>query len=399
MTGTTDLAVRENGALARVAVDEAIEKVLMTGDLTPLTAGQRVEYYNATCQSLGLNPLTRPFDYVVLNKKLTLYARKDCTEQLRQKREISINIIERRVEGGVYLVVAEARTKDGRRDEAMGVVALEYADGGKWYALRGDALANAFMKAETKAKRRVTLSICGLGLPDETELETIPDAQIIEEGATYKPLQYTCEQCKEPITESDKGASPAQVAAFTKEHLGRQLCAVCAKPEVDARQARKEAAKAEGRKLEVVHHSGKPASSERGAEAKEVVVHHTTGGKGAALASARARFKSAAAYATTIGLKAPELRANLNASQLEDMIRSLVAAIIDAINSVALLIEEIPSKAIPGDKATLEEWMEFVAAYGIAEVIKAEIEGVELDDDGEDEEELTEEDILSEIPN
>jgi hypothetical protein len=385
MTGTTDLAVRENGALARVAVDEAIEKVLMTGDLTPLTAGQRVEYYNATCQSLGLNPLTRPFDYVVLNKKLTLYARKDCTEQLRQKREISINIIERRVEGGVYLVVAEARTKDGRRDESMGVVALEYSDGGKWYALRGDALANAFMKAETKAKRRVTLSICGLGLPDETELETIPDAQIIEEGATYKPLQYTCEQCKEPITESDKGASPAQVAAFTKEHLGRQLCAVCAKPEVDARQARKEAAKKQ--------------AEHKQEEEQEPPVPAAQGGKGAALASARARFKSAASYATTIGLKAPELRANLNASQLEDMIRSLVAAIIDAINSVALLIEEIPSKAIPGDKATLEEWMEFVAAYGLAEVIKTEIAGVELDDDGEDEEELTEEDILSEIPN
>jgi hypothetical protein len=30
------------------------------------------------------------------------------------------------------------------------------------------------MKAETKAKRRVTLSICGLGLLDETEVETVP---------------------------------------------------------------------------------------------------------------------------------------------------------------------------------------------------------------------------------
>jgi hypothetical protein len=30
------------------------------------------------------------------------------------------------------------------------------------------------MKAETKAKRRVTLSIVGLGMLDESELETIP---------------------------------------------------------------------------------------------------------------------------------------------------------------------------------------------------------------------------------
>ena len=33
------------------------------------------------------------------------------------------------------------------------------------------------MKAETKAKRRATLSICGLGMLDETEIETIPDAR------------------------------------------------------------------------------------------------------------------------------------------------------------------------------------------------------------------------------
>jgi len=33
------------------------------------------------------------------------------------------------------------------------------------------------MKAVTKAKRRLTLSLCGLGWLDETEIETIPDAK------------------------------------------------------------------------------------------------------------------------------------------------------------------------------------------------------------------------------
>src|SRR6202008_2665643 len=41
---------------------------------------------------------------------------------------------------------------------------------------KGEALGNALMKASTKAKRRATLSICGLGMLDETELETIPTA-------------------------------------------------------------------------------------------------------------------------------------------------------------------------------------------------------------------------------
>jgi hypothetical protein len=55
---------------------------------------------------------------------------------------------------------------NGRTDESTGAVPIK--------GVHGEALANAFLKAETKAKRRVTLSICGLGLLDETELETIP---------------------------------------------------------------------------------------------------------------------------------------------------------------------------------------------------------------------------------
>ncbi|MFM1889700.1 MAG: hypothetical protein RLZZ565_457, partial [Planctomycetota bacterium] len=60
-----------------------IEQVLISGDLSRLTAEQRNIYYKSVCDSLGLNPLTRPFDYITLNGKLTLYARKDCTDQLR----------------------------------------------------------------------------------------------------------------------------------------------------------------------------------------------------------------------------------------------------------------------------------------------------------------------------
>ena len=50
---------------------EILEQVI-TGDLSKLTAPQRVEYLLGVCKSLGLNPATRPFDYVILNGKLTL---------------------------------------------------------------------------------------------------------------------------------------------------------------------------------------------------------------------------------------------------------------------------------------------------------------------------------------
>ena len=45
----------------------------------------------------------------------------------------------------------------------------------------GESRANAIMKATTKAKRRVTLSICGLGgMPDESELDTMPGVQTFD---------------------------------------------------------------------------------------------------------------------------------------------------------------------------------------------------------------------------
>ena len=143
-----------------------LEKVLIGGDLKDLTPEERVIYYKKTCDSLNLNYLTKPFEYITLKGKLTLYARKDATEQLRKVNKVSITNLETKVmEGGVYVVTAHAKSADGREDVATGVVSV----GG----LRGDSLANAFMTAETKAKRRVTLSICGLGMIDESELETI----------------------------------------------------------------------------------------------------------------------------------------------------------------------------------------------------------------------------------
>jgi len=46
---------------------EVMEKVVIGGDLSELNAAQRAEYYTAVCRSLGLNPLTKPFEFLTLN--------------------------------------------------------------------------------------------------------------------------------------------------------------------------------------------------------------------------------------------------------------------------------------------------------------------------------------------
>ena len=155
-------------ALAKAPADtgSVIESVIVKGDLGKLTPQERTRYYMEVCKSIGLNPLTKPFEYITLNGKLTLYALRACTDQLRSIHSVSVEDMTQTQTDGVCVVTVKVRNKDGRTDMATGAVNI----GG----LKGEALANAMMKTETKAKRRATLSICGLGFLDESEVDSTP---------------------------------------------------------------------------------------------------------------------------------------------------------------------------------------------------------------------------------
>lgn len=195
---------------------QAIELALVSGDLAKLTPAQRLSYYRQVCDSLGLNPLTRPFDYITLNNKLALYARKDCTEQLRKNQVVSVAIVGRELVEDCYIVTARATMPSGRQDESIGAVSI--------HGLKGEARANAMMKAETKAKRRVTLSICGLGMLDETEVETTPNAyppEMSVEGNSLSPEEQAEAKRKNPQPPPTRYATDEQYEIA--ESLGREL--------------------------------------------------------------------------------------------------------------------------------------------------------------------------------
>lgn len=149
-----------------------LSAALLKGDLRQLNDLERVKYYNSVCSSVGLNPLTKPLEYMELNGKVVLYATKSCTDQLRSIHSISVKVTAREKIDTVYVVTVDATSTEGRVDSSTGAVSLLHPKTGQ--PLTGEALANALMKAETKAKRRVTLSICGLSLLSEDEVETIP---------------------------------------------------------------------------------------------------------------------------------------------------------------------------------------------------------------------------------
>lgn len=145
----------------------AVESTLVQGDLSKLSSEERTNYYMRVCESLGLNPWTQPFEYITLNGKLKLYAKRDCADQLRKINGISVSIVSQDVIDDLLSVHVRATDKDARTDEDLGVVSFPPT-------LKGEARANAIMKGVTKAKRRVTLSISGLGFLDEIEVEDIP---------------------------------------------------------------------------------------------------------------------------------------------------------------------------------------------------------------------------------
>jgi hypothetical protein len=129
---------------------------------------------------MGLDPFTKPFDILRLNGKEVLYCTRSGTQQLNKLHKVSHLITSRdtNAEAGVYIVTSKASLPDGRCTESIGAVNIA--------GLKGEMYANAIMKAETKAKRRATLDLLGLGVLDESEAESIPNATKFELNTNFK---------------------------------------------------------------------------------------------------------------------------------------------------------------------------------------------------------------------
>jgi hypothetical protein len=206
----------EEVAVYNAKPDQAlVSKIILSGDLSGLSETDQAKYYVAFCERLKLDPITKPFDIIrekikvgnVEKEKVSLYPNKSCAEQLREKHNVSVKLTECVVVEGVYRVTAEATKRDDkgniyRTDEATGAVAM-MKEGGSWkknsdgksffegngsYTLLDPATrANAMMKAETKAKRRVTFSICGLGGYEENDAPAereIPSSSLLSDASS-----------------------------------------------------------------------------------------------------------------------------------------------------------------------------------------------------------------------
>ncbi|WP_212005775.1 hypothetical protein [Chitinophaga sp. HK235] len=175
-----------------------IQSLVLNGDLSKMDPQMKVTYYKQFCERIGLDPFTQPFKLLKLNGKEVLYCDRSGTQQLNKKHSISHEIRGREIISDCYVVTAQAIDPTGRHTESIGAVSI--------IGLKGENLCNAMMKAETKAKRRATLDLLGLGILDETEVDAIP-------GATTTPLDLNGQS--ETTTPPARPLAPDTLPAIT----------------------------------------------------------------------------------------------------------------------------------------------------------------------------------------
>jgi len=178
---------------------QVIESLVLRGDLSGLGPSERARFYVQMCEGLGLNPHAQPFAFLRLNGKEVLYATRGATDQLAAMHKINREIVDgpKVIDlAGTKLVYAVCRAThpNGRVETATATVPLVDP-------------VNVLMKAETKAKRRATLSILGLGVLDEMELETIP-ANVQEPGVGVDLHHAPASRGEEPAP--PRGEAPVE---------------------------------------------------------------------------------------------------------------------------------------------------------------------------------------------
>ncbi len=155
--------------------------IIISGDLSKLNEESKVAYYRGYCERLGLDAFTKPFEILRLSGKETLYLTRSGAQQLNKMHQVSHQITSRNIHdaAAIYEVIARASLPDGRHTESIGAVNIAN--------LKGEAYCNALMKAETKAKRRATLDLLGLGVLDETEVASMQERVDINVGDPAHP--------------------------------------------------------------------------------------------------------------------------------------------------------------------------------------------------------------------
>ena len=165
---------KENGNKSLVLV----EKAILDKNFSSVPQAERLQYCKELSKTFGINFMTGPFDFIKVQGKTKVHANKNCAEQLCAIHGISVDVLSQEMDKAFFIATAKAIAPDGRYTVEAGVVSFYFkakdrSGGYSYRKMDCNEMVNAKLKAVTKAKRRAVLSLCGVGMMDESELESI----------------------------------------------------------------------------------------------------------------------------------------------------------------------------------------------------------------------------------
>ncbi len=215
---TTETTALDDALAGGLAADALLSAVASGKDTRALSNDDRRALLASLNRQLGLNPLSGGVTFLLTNGRETLYVTKQGTDQIARREKLTRETLKGpcvETMEGVKVVICQVRVKhpDGRAETCTAT--LPFSAGG---------IVNDLMKVETKAKRRATLSLCGLGMLAEDEIETIPGARTVPADVLAEPVVVA-----PPLT--PRGPSARDVA-----RMGIERPQSAPRPEAPARE-------------------------------------------------------------------------------------------------------------------------------------------------------------------
>lgn len=189
MTESKDLVAPQGDQTLKDSMAE-VARFMTSGDLSRLPKATKDAFIVKLAEQIGIPPYPPPFAFVTDKRgKETLVPQKHLAQALRDKHGISTEITYQgplqlgdKFDESIYVVKMKGTLPSGRFAEEMGTGFF----GGDSAVGRGKA--DEVLKTVTKAANRVTYSLLGIGLIDETEVDSLRDRGLVrEEPRQVKP--------------------------------------------------------------------------------------------------------------------------------------------------------------------------------------------------------------------
>lgn len=193
-----------------MAINEIMKKINdSVGDFSVLSNEERNVFVEHICETYNLDKSSVPVRFVTDNKskKVIPYLARTATDQLRMN--LNISVIEQNVQfspnGIACIVTVKVQDDKGRTDMDVGSVFLGNAT--------GDDYAKQIMSCVTKAKRRATISLSGIGILDEAEIMSMTSEEVLSKS---KELELDFDLMSQSVNDEIKEISEENKVLINK---------------------------------------------------------------------------------------------------------------------------------------------------------------------------------------